>query len=69
MQQASINHITQTNIKLIITGMILMFIIVHIGFHATYLKHFPEFTKFNWIHHIHGALMGAWVLLLVVQPV
>lgn len=69
MQQSSINHITQTNIKLIITGMILMFIIVHIGFHATYLKHFPEFTKFNWIHHIHGALMGAWVLLLVVQPV
>lgn len=69
MQQSSINHITQTNIKLIITGMILMFIIVHIGFHATYIKHFPEFTKFNWIHHIHGALMGAWVLLLVVQPV
>lgn len=69
MQQENIKHISQTNIKHIITGMIFMFIVVHIGFHATYIKHFPEFTKFNWIHHIHGALMGAWVLLLVVQPV
>jgi hypothetical protein len=69
MQQENIKHISQTDIKHIITGMILMFIVVHIGFHATYIKHFPEFTKFIWIHHVHGALMGAWVLLLVVQPV
>lgn len=53
----------------IIFGMILMFVIVHIGFHATYINQFPVFQKYNWLHHIHGALMGAWVLLLLVQPI
>ncbi len=53
----------------IIFGMIVMFVIVHIGFHATYIKQFPEFQKFTWVHHVHGALMGAWVLLLLVQPI
>jgi hypothetical protein len=53
----------------IIIGMILMFIIVHIGFHATYIKQFPLFEKYNRVHHIHGALMGSWVLLLLVQPI
>ncbi len=63
------NEPAPINTKAIIVGMILMFIIVHIGFHATYIKHFPEFKGFAWLHHIHGALMGAWVLLLVVQPI
>ncbi|MBP6687907.1 MAG: hypothetical protein KA160_08620 [Lacibacter sp.] len=62
IQSASINTIA------IVFGMILMFIIVHLGFGATYIKHFPEFNGFKWVHHIHGALMGAWVLLLIVQP-
>jgi hypothetical protein len=69
MKQDNINHTKQINIKTIIAGMILIFIIVHIGFHATYIKHFPEFTGFSWIHHIHGALMGSWVILLVLQPI
>jgi hypothetical protein len=69
MQQDNINHTKLINIKTIIAGMILMFIIVHIGFHATYIKHFPEFTEFSWIHHVHGALMGSWVLILVLQPI
>lgn len=62
MQHASINT------KSIIFGMLLVFIIVHIGFGATYIKEFPVFEKYNGLHHIHGALMGGWVLLLVVQP-
>ena len=69
MQQDDINHPKQIKIKTIIAGMILMFIIVHIGFHATYLKHIPEFTGFSWVHHIHGALMASWVFLLVLQPI
>ena len=69
MQQDNINHPSQNNIKAIIIGMILIFVIVHIGFHATYLKHIPEFTGFTWIHHIHGALMTSWVFLLVLQPI
>ena len=34
-----------------------------------YLQYFPEFEKFTWLHHIHGALMASWIMLLVVQPV
>ena len=69
MQQDKINQPTTIKTRNIIFGMILMFVIVHIGFHATYIKQFPEFQKYNWVHHIHGALMGAWVLLLLVQPI
>jgi hypothetical protein len=52
-----------------ILGMLMVFIIVHIGFHATYIKYFPSFNEFTWLHHIHGALMASWVFLLVLQPV
>jgi hypothetical protein len=68
MQKDTKHKVSPLNAKPIIVGMVLMFIIVHVGFHASYIKHFPEFTKFNWIHHIHGALMGSWVFLLVLQP-
>ncbi len=68
MQQDKINQTASINTKAIIVGMILISIIVHIGFGATYIKKFPLFQDYNWVHHIHGALMGAWVMLLVVQP-
>jgi hypothetical protein len=55
--------------KAIIVGMGLLFILLQIGFHPTYLQYFPEFEKFTWLHHIHGALMASWIMLLVVQPV
>ncbi|MBK7308434.1 MAG: hypothetical protein IPN43_18335 [Chitinophagaceae bacterium] len=69
MQQDKINQPAAIKTGNIIFGMILMFIIVHIGFHATYIKEFPVFQKYNWLHHIHGALMGSWVMLLLVQPI
>ncbi|MGG9962177.1 hypothetical protein [Ferruginibacter sp. SUN106] len=69
MQQDKINQPDHIKTRNIIFGMVLMFIIVHIGFHATYIKEFPTFGKYNWLHHIHGALMGSWVLLLLVQPI
>lgn len=69
MQQGKIIHPAAIKARNIIFGMILMFVIVHIGFYATYIREFPVFEKYNWIHHIHGALMGAWVLLLLVQPI
>ena len=55
--------------KTIIFGMLLLFITLQIGFHPTYFKYFPEFKKFTWLHHIHGALMASWIILLVVQPI
>ncbi len=69
MQHNNLKHTKQLNIKPVIAGMLVVFIIVHVGFNASYIKHFPAFTQFSWIHHTHGALMGCWVLLLVVQPI
>jgi hypothetical protein len=69
MQQDKINQPAPIKTRNIIFGMILMFVIVHIGFHATYIKEFPVFQQYNWLHHIHGALMGSWVMLLLVQPI
>lgn len=54
--------------KAIIIGMLLLFIALQIGFHPTYFQYFPEFKNFTWLHHIHGALMASWIVLLVVQP-
>ena len=68
MNQNKLNQPASINTEAIIIGMILVSVIVHLGFGATYIKHFPVFEKFTWVHHIHGALMGAWVLLLIVQP-
>jgi len=69
MQQEKINQGSPIHTKSIIFGMVLMFVIVHVGFHATYIKYFPVFKDATWLHHIHGALMGAWVLLLLLQPI
>ncbi len=55
--------------KAIIIGMGLLFILLQIGFHPTYFQYFPQFETFTWLHHIHGALISAWIILLVVQPV
>ncbi len=49
--------------------MVLLFITLQIGFHPTYFMYFPDFKKFTWLHHIHGALMASWIILLVVQPI
>ena len=54
--------------RTILIGMVLVFLIVHTGFGITYFQYFPDFQQFTYIHHIHGALMGAWVMLLVAQP-
>ena len=39
------------------------------GFHKTYVVYFPEFKNFTSIHHIHGATMMTWIVLLIVQPI
>lgn len=64
-----INQPTTINTKAIICGMVLLFITLQIGFHPTYIQYFPTFEKFTWLHHIHGALMASWIILLLVQPI
>lgn len=69
MQQDKTNQAAPINTKAIIAGMVLLFIVLQIGFHPTYIQYFPAFKKFTWLHHIHGALMASWIILLVVQPI
>jgi hypothetical protein len=69
MQQDKTNQAAPINTKVIIIGMVLLFIVLQIGFHPTYIQYFPAFKKFTWLHHVHGALMASWIILLVVQPV
>ena len=54
--------------KAFFIAMVFLFLLLQIAFHHTYLKYFPQFKGFNWIHHIHGALMVSWVMMLVIQP-
>lgn len=39
------------------------------GFYKTYLIKFPNFDGFTWAHHFHGAVMLAWILMLITQPI
>ncbi|MEI6266083.1 MAG: hypothetical protein WCP74_13365 [Sphingobacteriia bacterium] len=63
------NQDSSINTKSIIAGMVLLFIALQLGFHPTYIQYFPAFEKFTWLHHVHGALMASWIILLVVQPI
>ena len=54
--------------KAFFIAMVFLFILLQVAFHPTYLQYFPKFKGFNWIHHIHGALMVSWVMMLVIQP-
>jgi hypothetical protein len=49
-------------------AMVILFILMQVAFHPSYLQYFPQFHEFSWIHHIHGALMVSWVLMLTIQP-
>ena len=69
MKHNNINENAPLNTGSIILFMILVFIVVQVGFHATYIKYFPEFKQFRWLQHIHGALMASWPILLILQPV
>lgn len=54
--------------KAIFIAMGFLFVLLQIAFHPTYLQYFPQFQGFTWIHHIHGALMVSWMIMLVIQP-
>ena len=55
-------------IKAFFIAMVILFILMQIAFHPSYLKYFPQFHEFSWIHHVHGALMVSWVTMLIIQP-
>ena len=54
--------------KAFFIAMVFLFILLQVAFHPTYLQYFPQFKRFSWIHHTHGALMVSWVIMLVIQP-
>lgn len=61
-----------------IIGIFLLIILANIGFHKTYISHFPGFKDyvrpdgrsihFTWVMHFHGMMMIGWLLMLLVQP-
>jgi hypothetical protein len=54
--------------KAFFIAMVFVFILLQVAFHPTYLQYFPQFKAFTWTHHIHGALMVSWVMMLIIQP-
>ncbi|WP_445749928.1 hypothetical protein [Polaribacter sp.] len=54
--------------KAFFIAMVILFILMQVAFHPSYLQFFPQFHEFSWIHHIHGALMVSWVVMLIIQP-
>lgn len=69
MKEDKIIQPASISTKAIIFGTMLLFMLTQIGFHPTYFQYFPDFEKFTWLHHIHGALMASWIILLVLQPI
>lgn len=62
------NKIQDSTIKGFFIVMVILFILMQIAFHPSYLQFFPQFHEFSWIHHIHGALMVSWMVMLIFQP-
>jgi hypothetical protein len=58
----------ETTPRVFFIAMGVLFILLQIAFHPSYLQYFPGFEKFNWVHHAHGAIMVSWMMMLVVQP-
>ena len=54
--------------KAFFIAMVILFILMQVAFHPSYLQFFPKFYEFSWTHHIHGALMVSWMLILIIQP-
>ena len=54
--------------KVFFITMGVLFILLQVAFHPSYLHYFPKFPKFSWVHHVHGALMVSWMLMLIIQP-
>lgn len=62
------NKTQDTTTKTFFIVMVLLFILMQVAFHPSYLHYFPKFPKFSWVHHVHGALMVSWLLMLIIQP-
>jgi len=39
------------------------------GFYSSYISHFPNFSHFKWVTHLHFAAFCCWFVLILVQPV
>lgn len=57
-------HKLQNNVGFFFIGVL---IITLIGFYPTYFIHFPDFTGFSWVHHVHGFIATLWICMLIAQ--
>ena len=63
-----VNRTSDLPIKAFFIAMVILFILMQIAFHPSYLQYFPQFHEFSWLHHAHVALMVSWVMMLIIQP-
>jgi len=47
---------------------IALLLLITWGFYRTYLVQFPDFKGFTTVHHLHGFVLLAWIVMLIVQP-
>ena len=62
------NKTLDSTAKAFLIAMVVLFILMQVAFHPSYLQYFPKFHEFSWIHHVHGALMVSWMAMLIIQP-
>ena len=59
----------EKKINILIYFFVFVVLISLAGFFNSYLKFFPEFSKFPFIIHIHFLAFVAWFILLIIQPI
>ncbi|NVJ86469.1 MAG: hypothetical protein HWE15_09210 [Algoriphagus sp.] len=59
---------TKDSYRLTSLLMIILILGIQWGFYRPYLSQFPNFVDSTPTIHVHGALLMAWMMLLVVQP-
>lgn len=59
----------ENKINILLFFFVFVVIISLAGFFNSYLKFFPDFSKFPAVIHIHFLAFSAWFLLLITQPI
>lgn len=59
---------SRRRIRLAVLYFTAFLVLVLFAFTHTYFVHFPRFEKVTTAGHVHGLLMFAWFILLIVQP-
>lgn len=59
----------EKKINLVLLFFSFVVVVSVIGFFNSYLKFFPDFSRFPFVIHFHFSAFTAWFLLLIAQPI